>query len=79
MPTTSGTDPVVQANKIADWVIQYGLDGVDIDFEDFDAMNGGTAEAWLITYTQQLRSRLPSSSGYISASLKRLPGTAIRR
>lgn len=28
--------------------MQYGLDGVDIDYEDMDAMNGNKAEAWLI-------------------------------
>lgn len=34
-------------------------DGVDIDYEDFAAMNSGKAEAWLIPYTRQLRARLP--------------------
>lgn len=28
--------------------MQYGLDGVDIDYEDMDAMNSNKAEAWLI-------------------------------
>ncbi len=28
-------------------------------------MNAGTAENWLIKFTKQLRSKLPSSSSYI--------------
>ena len=32
-PTTSGTDPIATANTMADWVIQYGLDGIDVDYE----------------------------------------------
>lgn len=65
-PATSGADPVVAANGIADFVTQYGLDGVDVDFEDFTAFTRGTAEGWLIQYTRQLRLRLPSAQGYIS-------------
>lgn len=30
-------------------------------------MGNGRAEPWLIAYTRQLRVRLPSSAGYISA------------
>ena len=42
-------------------------------------MDAGTAEKWLITFTKQLRSKLPSSSNYIitharlSSHLVRLP------
>jgi chitinase len=32
-PTSTGQDPVALANKMAAWVIQYGLDGADIDYE----------------------------------------------
>ncbi|EIW78011.1 glycoside hydrolase family 18 protein [Coniophora puteana RWD-64-598 SS2] len=61
-PTTSGADPVKTADSLATWVIQYGLDGVDIDYEDFQAMNkkDGTAENWLIKFTTELRKKLPS-------------------
>lgn len=39
----------------------FGLqDGVDVDYEDFDAFDSGKAEAWIIAYTRQLRARLPS-------------------
>jgi len=66
IPTTSGADPTDTANKIAAWVQQYGLAGVDVDYEDFAAFNAGTAEAWLITFTTQLRSQLPSGSYIIT-------------
>ena len=33
VPTTSGADPTSTADTIAAWVIEYGLDGVDIDYE----------------------------------------------
>ncbi|KAL8281013.1 hypothetical protein RQP46_006692 [Phenoliferia psychrophenolica] len=59
-PTSSGADPVKAANDITSFVKTYSLDGVDVDYEDFNAMNGGTAEAWLISFTNQLRANLPS-------------------
>lgn len=32
-PTSSGADPVATANKMAAWVKQFGLDGIDVDYE----------------------------------------------
>ena len=32
-PTTGGTDPTSTADNLAAWVKQYGLDGVDVDYE----------------------------------------------
>ncbi|KIK62368.1 carbohydrate-binding module family 5 protein [Collybiopsis luxurians FD-317 M1] len=60
-PTNAGLDPVSLANSVAAAVIQYDLDGVDIDYEDFDSFNrkDGSAEAWLISFTTQLRKTLP--------------------
>ncbi|KIJ19596.1 carbohydrate-binding module family 5 protein [Paxillus involutus ATCC 200175] len=60
-PTSSGYDPIGTANTMAAWVIEYGLQGVDIDYEDFAAFNAGTgaAEQWLGNFTQQLRTQLP--------------------
>jgi len=60
-PTSNGADPVATANTMAAWVIQYGLDGVDVDYEDFNAINAGDgkAEAWLASFTRQLRVKLP--------------------
>ena len=42
------------------------LDGVDVDYEDFNAINSGTgsAEKWLVSFTNQLRSQLPSGREY---------------
>ncbi|KZT29059.1 glycoside hydrolase family 18 protein [Neolentinus lepideus HHB14362 ss-1] len=61
-PTSSGTDPVSAANTMAAWVKKYDVDGIDVDYEDFDAINkgDGSAEKWLIEFTKQLRSHLPS-------------------
>ncbi|KZT54424.1 carbohydrate-binding module family 5 protein [Calocera cornea HHB12733] len=64
-PTSSGDDPTTTANNIAAWVIEYG---VDVDYEDFTAMNlaDGTAETWLTTFTQALRAQLPSGQYLIT-------------
>ncbi|KAF9648685.1 glycoside hydrolase family 18 protein [Thelephora ganbajun] len=64
-PTSAGLDPVALATTMGNWVKKYHLDGIDVDYEDFGAMDGGTAEAWLVSFTRQLRVILPSSSGYI--------------
>lgn len=36
------------------------MDGVDIDWEDNDAMNNGKGEAWLITFQRRLREIIPN-------------------
>lgn len=46
---------------------------MDVDYEDFAAMNAGHAEAWLISFTTQLRQLLPSADGYISVSISLSP------
>ena len=63
MPTTAGMDAASTMNKMAAWVKQYGLDGIDVDYEDLAAMNAGDGkvEAWLKTFTKTLRSQLPQS------------------
>ncbi|TFK66172.1 glycoside hydrolase family 18 protein [Pluteus cervinus] len=66
IPTTTGSDPVQLANSLAAWVKQYSLDGIDVDYEDFGAFNGGTAESWLISFTKQLRNQLPSGQYIIT-------------
>lgn len=40
-PTTNGIDPVDCANKLAAFVAENNLDGVDIDWEDNAAMEAG--------------------------------------
>jgi len=66
-PTSSGADPVDTANTMAAWVKQYDLDGIDIDYEDFDAINEGNgAVDWLVKFTTQLRTQLPQGQYIIT-------------
>ncbi|EIN12384.1 glycoside hydrolase family 18 protein [Punctularia strigosozonata HHB-11173 SS5] len=67
-PTSTGADPVGVANTFAAWVKEFDLDGIDVDYEDFNAIDAGDgkAEAWLTTFTTQLRSQLPSGSFIIT-------------
>ncbi|KAI0047160.1 glycoside hydrolase family 18 protein [Auriscalpium vulgare] len=60
-PTSEGADPVATANTMAAWVKQYDLDGIDVDYEDFNAFDGssGSAVTWLESFTKQLRVQLP--------------------
>ncbi|KAJ3483843.1 hypothetical protein NLI96_g6047 [Meripilus lineatus] len=68
LPTSGGVDPVATANTMAAWVKKYGLDGIDVDYEDFDAMRAGNgkAEQWLISFTKQLREQLPAGQYIIT-------------
>jgi hypothetical protein len=59
-PTNAGYDPTVCAGKLGDFVNNNNLDGVDIDWEDNLAMEAGTGEAWLITFSKELRRLLPN-------------------
>ena len=67
-PTTSGADPVDTATKMAQFVLDQNLDGIDVDYEDFDAMSAGNglAEAWVTTFTQTLRQKLPQGQFILS-------------
>ncbi|KAJ7760579.1 glycoside hydrolase family 18 protein [Mycena metata] len=64
VPTSTGVNPTTMATTMANWVIEYNLDGIDVDYEDFNAFDAGDgkAEAWLITFTTQLRTLLPQGS-----------------
>lgn len=59
LPTTLGVDPTKFAQTLAAWAIEFDMDGVDVDYEDFQAVSAGTALAWLKTFTQTLRAALP--------------------
>lgn len=48
------------AASLAKLVLDYNLDGVDIDYEQFDTFAEGLSVSWLITLTKELRKRLPS-------------------
>ncbi|KAJ3108596.1 hypothetical protein HK100_003415 [Physocladia obscura] len=65
-PTSGGVNPVTSAQNLAAFVVEYSLDGADIDWEDNNAMDAGTGEAWLITFMQTLRPLLPSPQYIIS-------------
>jgi chitinase len=58
VPTNS--DPVKVAEKLGKFVLDYNLDGCDIDYEDNHGMEIGVAEAWLIAFTRKLRQMLPT-------------------
>ncbi|KAJ7577057.1 glycoside hydrolase [Mycena floridula] len=62
VPTSSGADPIATANTMAQWVITWGLDVSS--HPDFNAMDAGDgkAAAWLISFTKQLRSKLPQGT-----------------
>ncbi|KAF8521732.1 glycoside hydrolase family 18 protein [Hysterangium stoloniferum] len=67
-PTTNGANAISTANKMAKFVKDYDLDGIDVDYEDFDAMNAGDgrAETWIINFTKQLRTKLPKGQYILS-------------
>lgn len=44
-PTSSGADAAGTAKTMAAWVKQYGLDGIDVDYEDFNAINAADGKA----------------------------------
>lgn len=59
-PTTSGADAKQVAQKLASFVMEYNLDGVDIDYEDMSAMNSAQAVSWIVELQMELRNLLPS-------------------
>lgn len=67
-PQSNGNDPVVLARTIAAFVKQNNLQGVDVDYEEFDLLTdwSGKAAAWLVPFTQTLRVELPRPQYYIS-------------
>ena len=67
-PTTQGADPVATAGTFSQFVIANALDGIDVDYEDLDAMNkgDGAAETWVSTFTKTLRTTLPQGQFILS-------------
>ncbi|EIW77021.1 glycoside hydrolase family 18 protein [Coniophora puteana RWD-64-598 SS2] len=67
-PTTSNMNPNTTADQLAAFVKQYSFDGVDVDYEDFAAVNkmDGSAETWLIQFTTELRKQLPAGQFVIT-------------
>ncbi|KAI0731318.1 glycoside hydrolase [Earliella scabrosa] len=67
-PTSNRADPTQTANTMAAWVKEFGLDGIDVDYEDFNAMDksDGSAESWIAAFTKQLRTQLPKGQFILS-------------
>lgn len=67
-PTSAGADAIKTANSMAAWVKKYDLDGIDVDYEDFDAVGANTNNAaqWLADFTSQLRKQLPEGQFFIT-------------
>ncbi|OXC68759.1 hypothetical protein AYX13_02685 [Cryptococcus neoformans] len=59
-PTTGGADAKEVAQRLASFVMEYHLDGVDIDYEDMSAMNSARAVSWIVELQVELRNLLPS-------------------
>ncbi|KAJ3795919.1 putative chitinase [Lentinula aff. detonsa] len=59
LPTSK--DAKSTAATMAKWVQDNDVDGIDVDYEDLNAMNAqdGKAEQWLIDFTNALRTQLP--------------------
>jgi len=72
-PTSAGIDPIDCGTKLANFVKQNNLDGVDLDWEDTAAFTAGTGEAWLITITKTLRQLLPKEQGFIITHAPQAP------
>ena len=58
-PTSAGADPAECGKKFGQFVLDNNFDGADVDWEDNTAMNRGTGEEWLITFTKALRETIP--------------------
>ncbi|KAI9058744.1 glycoside hydrolase family 18 protein [Trametes sanguinea] len=61
-------DPATVANGLAQFVLNNDLDGIDIDYEEFELVvqQPGVGEAWLTTLTQTLRQQLPQGQFILS-------------
>ncbi|KAN0061753.1 hypothetical protein ACQY0O_005745 [Thecaphora frezii] len=59
-PQSLGKNATQLGKEIAAWVKKMGLDGVDVDYEEFDLFNQGKSTRWLIDLTKSLRAELPS-------------------
>lgn len=56
--SVSKADPTSTAQNIITIIQNNNLDGVSIDFEDFNSVLNGNASAWLVTMLSYLRNNL---------------------
>lgn len=46
-PTTSGVAPAEFAEHVAQFARYYRFDGLDVDYEDFAAIDKGASASWV--------------------------------
>lgn len=59
-PTTVWVEPMELAGNLSKFVMENNLDGVDVDWEDNEAMKNGKGVDWLVRFSAVLRQNLPS-------------------
>lgn len=59
-PSSEGKSATTCARSLANFVRRNNLDGVDIAWHDDQALQNGSGERWLITFTAELRRSLPN-------------------
>lgn len=59
VPASHSVDPVVCAQKLATFVLENNLDGVNVDWKDLHSFIYGTGENWMISFMTELRVHLP--------------------
>ncbi|CAO1638205.1 unnamed protein product [Sympodiomycopsis kandeliae] len=57
-PQSSGISGADYAKKVAAFVKKYQLDGVDLDYEEFDLFEKKKSVKWLVNFTNTLRQEL---------------------
>ncbi len=60
-PTTEGISATACGENLAQFVIDYQLDGVDLDYEDNAAMESGTSVPWLVEMTNAMLKKFKAS------------------
>ncbi|KAF4593875.1 hypothetical protein EYR40_008670 [Pleurotus pulmonarius] len=66
-PTSTGADPISTANTMAAWLFHASIGKTILTLyvtQDFNAVNAGDgkAEAWIVSFTRQLRTQLPQGT-----------------
>ena len=59
-PTSLGLDPTECAHKLGHFVIDNHFDGAQVDWQDNIALEKGTGQQWLVTFTRELRNIIPN-------------------
>ena len=62
VPASLSMDPVACAEKLASFVLDNHLGGVNIDWKDEHSFIAGTGEQWLVDFMEKLRAELPDKT-----------------